>query len=85
MVAAGVVNRDIAKFLHVNDKTVRNYVSQLYRKLALRNRTQMAVYARHLGLAPRTDMQFLDGRNPAPQRSSDTRPSTIPPFKADVK
>jgi DNA-binding NarL/FixJ family response regulator len=54
MVAAGVGNRDIAKFLHVNDKTVRNYVSQLYRKLALQNRTQMAMYARHLGLGQRT-------------------------------
>lgn len=50
MVADGAANRDIAEVLNVSDKTVRNYVSQLYRKLSLQNRTQMAMYARHLGI-----------------------------------
>jgi DNA-binding NarL/FixJ family response regulator len=53
LIAAGTPNRDIAAHLGVGDKTVRNYVSQLYRKLALHNRTQIAMYARHSGIAGR--------------------------------
>lgn len=53
LVAAGTSNRDIAAHLGVGDKTVRNYVSQLYRKLALHNRTQIAMYARHAGMTGR--------------------------------
>jgi DNA-binding NarL/FixJ family response regulator len=53
LVATGTPNRAIATHLGVGDKTVRNYVSQLYRKLALRNRTQIAMYARHVGITER--------------------------------
>lgn len=54
LVAAGTANKDIAVLLGVGDKTVRNYVSQLYRKLALHNRTQIAMYAQHAGIAERS-------------------------------
>jgi DNA-binding NarL/FixJ family response regulator len=57
LVAAGTPNRDIAAHLGVGDKTVRNYVSQLYRKLALHNRTQVAMYARHAGIVERNVTQ----------------------------
>lgn len=53
LIAAGAPNRDIAAHLGVGEKTVRNYVSQLYHKLALHNRTQIAMYARHAGIAGR--------------------------------
>lgn len=53
LLAAGTPNRAIAAHLGVGDKTVRNYVSQLYRKLALHNRTQIAMYARHAGITGR--------------------------------
>lgn len=54
LVADGTPNKDIAVLLGVGDKTVRNYVSQLYRKLALQNRTQIAMYAHHAGMAGRS-------------------------------
>lgn len=44
MVAQGASNADIADQLQVGQKTVRNYVSRLYRKLDLHSRAQMATY-----------------------------------------
>lgn len=61
MVAQGVGNREIAEQLDIGEKTVRNYVSRLYRKLAVQNRAQIATYALRGGLvglggsAPRSD------------------------------
>jgi DNA-binding NarL/FixJ family response regulator len=51
LLAAGAPNKDIARRLDISDKTVRNYVSRVYRKLALRNRAQIATYALHSGIA----------------------------------
>ena len=48
LVAEGVGNREIAERLQLGDKTVRNYVSRVYRKLAMHNRadiTSLAVHA----------------------------------------
>ena len=44
MVARGAANKEIADLLDIGEKTVRNYVSRLYRKLALRNRADIATY-----------------------------------------
>jgi len=44
MVAQGANNAEIAAQLQLGQKTVRNYVSRLYRKLALTNRAQIATY-----------------------------------------
>ncbi len=44
MVAQGANNAEIASQLHLGQKTVRNYVSRLYRKLDLTNRAQIATY-----------------------------------------
>jgi two-component system, NarL family, response regulator LiaR len=47
MVAQGANNSEIAAQLQLGQKTVRNYVSRLYRKLALSNRAQIATYLEH--------------------------------------
>lgn len=47
MVAQGANNVEIATQLQLGQKTVRNYVSRLYRKLDLNNRAQIATYLAH--------------------------------------
>ncbi len=56
LIAQGVDNRTIAKELDIDEKTVRNYVSRLYHKLALHSRTQVAAYALHVN-----DDRFTSG------------------------
>jgi DNA-binding NarL/FixJ family response regulator len=46
LMARGVANRDIAKVLSLDDKTVRNYVSKLYRKLEVDTRAEIVGAAR---------------------------------------
>ena len=50
LVAAGVANRQIAHRLGITEKTVRNRVSIIYRKLRLSDRSQIALYAVRTGL-----------------------------------
>jgi DNA-binding NarL/FixJ family response regulator len=45
MAAQGASNAEIAGELRLGEKTVRNYVSRLYRKLSLSNRAQFTTYA----------------------------------------
>lgn len=45
MVTQGAHNSEIAAWLQVSEKTVRNYVSRLYQKLDVRDRAQVAGYA----------------------------------------
>jgi DNA-binding NarL/FixJ family response regulator len=49
MVAEGADNSQIAEALDLGQKTVRNYVSRLYHKLASQDRAQIASYASHAG------------------------------------
>ena len=51
LVASGSRNSDIAAQLHISDRTVRNYVSRVYRKLAMANRDEVASYALRTGIA----------------------------------
>jgi DNA-binding NarL/FixJ family response regulator len=44
-VAEGETNREIGVAMHLSEKTVRNYVSQLLSKLDLNSRAQAAAYA----------------------------------------
>lgn len=44
LVAEGKNNREIAAELYLSEGTVRNYISLLLEKLALRNRTELAVH-----------------------------------------
>jgi two-component system, NarL family, response regulator LiaR len=53
MVAQGASNSEIAGELRLGEKTVRNYVSRLYRKLSLSNRAQFTTYAVHADIEDR--------------------------------
>ncbi len=45
LVTCGVAYWEIAERMNISYKTVRNYVSRIYRKLSLRDRSQIALYA----------------------------------------
>ena len=48
LIAEGRTNRQIAERVHLAEKTVKNYVSNLLAKLGMERRTQAAVYAARL-------------------------------------
>jgi DNA-binding NarL/FixJ family response regulator len=48
LIAEGLTNRQIADRVHLAEKTVKNYVSNLLAKLGMERRTQAAVYAAKL-------------------------------------
>jgi DNA-binding NarL/FixJ family response regulator len=50
LVAAGLDNRSISRRLHLGEKTVRNYVSNILSKLHVANRYEAAERAREAGL-----------------------------------
>ncbi|NNN31781.1 response regulator transcription factor [Streptomyces sp. S3(2020)] len=50
LVARGRTNREIAAQLYLSEGTVKNHVSRILSRLALRDRTQAALRARDLGL-----------------------------------
>ena len=45
LIADGLTNRQIAAEIHLAEKTVKNYVSNLLAKLGMERRTQAAVFA----------------------------------------
>lgn len=51
LVATGATNREIAQQLHLSPHTVKEYVSAVYRKLAVRNRAEAVQRAASLGIA----------------------------------
>jgi len=48
LIADGLTNRQIGNELHLAEKTVKNYVSNLLAKLGMERRTQAAVFAARL-------------------------------------
>ena len=50
-VARGDNNREIGEALFITEGTVKNHVSSILSKLALRDRTQAALWAREHGLS----------------------------------
>lgn len=48
LIAEGLTNRQIAERVHLAEKTVKNYVSNLLAKLGMERRTQAAVFAARL-------------------------------------
>jgi DNA-binding NarL/FixJ family response regulator len=50
LIAGGAANPDIARRLHLSDKTVRNYVSSIFTKLDVTTRAEAIVRAREAGL-----------------------------------
>lgn len=45
LIAEGMINKEIAKQLYISEKTVKNHVSNIFRKLDVSDRTQAAIYA----------------------------------------
>ena len=48
LIAQGMTNRQIAATVHLAEKTVKNYVSNMLSKLGMERRTQAAVYGARL-------------------------------------
>ncbi|QRN96266.1 response regulator transcription factor [Archangium violaceum] len=57
LVAAGTDNLQISARLGITERTVKAHVSNLYRKLGVQNRVEMAMVACQLGLARPADAQ----------------------------
>ena len=53
LVGAGATNREIALRLYISEGTVKNHISKILRKLDLRDRTQLALYAVERGWTKR--------------------------------
>jgi DNA-binding CsgD family transcriptional regulator len=50
LVAKGMVAKEIARMLTISEKTVRNHISSIYRKLDIYDRSQVVIYAMKKGL-----------------------------------
>jgi DNA-binding NarL/FixJ family response regulator len=46
VVTRGVSNKNIARMLHISESTVKLHMSSILKKFGLRNRTQLALFAR---------------------------------------
>jgi DNA-binding NarL/FixJ family response regulator len=53
LIAAGHNNREIAEALFISERTVKNHVNSILRRLNLRDRTQAAIFATRLDLPDR--------------------------------
>jgi two-component system response regulator DevR len=51
LIAEGCTNRQIGQRLHLAEKTVKNYVSNMLTKLGMERRTEAAVFAARLDMA----------------------------------
>lgn len=45
LIAEGMINKEIARQLYISEKTVKNHVSNIFKKLNVSDRTQAAIYA----------------------------------------
>lgn len=45
LIADGMINKEIAHQLYISEKTVKNHVSNIFKKLNVSDRTQAAIYA----------------------------------------
>ncbi|CAN5142221.1 response regulator transcription factor [soil metagenome] len=50
LIAAGHVNKNIAKHLFISEKTVRNHLTTIYSKIGVINRLELAIFASKNGL-----------------------------------
>lgn len=58
LLARGMVAKEIARTLEISEKTVRNHISNIYRKLELYDRSQVVIYAMKKGLVDLHDVVF---------------------------
>jgi len=56
LIARGMVAREIARTLAISEKTVRNHISSIYRKLNIYDRSQVVIYAMKKGLVDIQDL-----------------------------
>jgi DNA-binding NarL/FixJ family response regulator len=63
-VAEGETNREIGEAMHLSEKTVRNYVSQLLSKLDLNSRAQAAAYAARHRIEDYVSGESMPARRP---------------------
>lgn len=52
LLAQGLSNKEIARTLHLGEKTIKTHVSNILSKLGVPSRTQAALYAVRIGLVP---------------------------------
>lgn len=45
LISKGMLNKEIARELYISEKTVKNHVSNIFKKLNVADRTQAAIYA----------------------------------------
>jgi DNA-binding NarL/FixJ family response regulator len=64
--ATGLTNQEIARSLGMNVRTVKHYLTQVFRKMRVRNRVEAILEAQRLRLEP-------DGRMPPPAQLSARR------------
>lgn len=58
---SGASNREIGRQLYIAESTVKRHVYNIFGKLNVRNRTQAALQARKLGIAPQANFfQFWE-------------------------
>lgn len=57
LIAEGASNREIGDRLFLSEKTIKNYVTSIFQKLQMNDRTQAAVYALQHGLITRSSNQ----------------------------
>lgn len=50
LIAKGMIPREIARAMMISEKTVRNHLASIYRKIGLYDRAQVVVYAVKKGL-----------------------------------
>ena len=61
-VAQGHTNRQIARTLKVNERTIRSHLEQLYRRWGVDNRTQAAIFAQEQGWLGEETQELSWGR-----------------------
>jgi DNA-binding CsgD family transcriptional regulator len=52
MVMQGKTNKEIGAELYLSERTIKNRLTTIYRKMGVKDRTQMAILARELSLVP---------------------------------
>lgn len=60
LIVAGKTNKEIAETLVISEKTVKNHVTNILKKLNLNDRTQAAVFALRHNLVPDTPQETAD-------------------------